>query len=65
MIDMQASLEKLRADAADAALIRDTATDSAKRELFGRLSAHMATLATEVERAIALRVTTGDEPYTA
>lgn len=66
MIDMQASLEKLRADAADAALIRDSSTDSAKRELFDRLSAHMTTLATEVERAIALRITkAGDEPYTA
>ena len=36
MIDMQASLEKLRVDAAEAALIRDLATDSAKRELFDR-----------------------------
>jgi hypothetical protein len=57
MIDMQASLEKLRADAADAALIRDAAIDAAKRELFDRLSTHMATLATEVERAIATRST--------
>jgi hypothetical protein len=55
MIDMQASLEKLRADAVEAALIRDLATDSAKRELFDRLSAHLATLAAEVERAIAMR----------
>jgi hypothetical protein len=57
MIDMQSSLEKLRADAADAALIRDAAVDAAKRELFDRLSIHMATLATEVERAIATRST--------
>ena len=57
MIDMRASLEKLRADAADAALIRDAATDGAKRELFDRLSVHMATLAAEVERAIAKQVT--------
>ena len=58
MIDMQASFVKLRADAADAALIRDAATDHAKRELFDRLATHMATLATEVERAIATRSTT-------
>jgi hypothetical protein len=57
MIDMQSSLEKLRADAADAALIRDAAVDAVKRELFDRLSIHMATLATEVERAIATRST--------
>ena len=55
MIDMQASLEKLRTDAAEAALIRDLTTDNSKRELFARLSVHLATLATEVERAIATR----------
>jgi hypothetical protein len=53
MIDMKASLERLRADAAEAALIRDLATDRAKRELYTRLALHFATLATEVERAIA------------
>jgi hypothetical protein len=52
MIDMKASLEKLRADAAEAALIRDLATDHAKRELYTRLALHFASLATEVERAI-------------
>ena len=56
MIDMQAASEKLRADAADAALIRDAATDRVKWELFDRLSAHLAILATEVEHAIALRL---------
>ncbi len=56
MIDMHAALKKLRADAADAAVIRDAATDSVKRELFDRLSVHLATLATEVERAIAMRL---------
>jgi hypothetical protein len=53
MRDMQASLEKLLTDAADAALIRDLATDSHKRELFTKLAEHFATLAAEVERAIA------------
>ena len=55
MKDMQVSLEKLRADAAEAALIRDLATDSHKRELFGRLAVHLAALAAEVERATATR----------
>jgi hypothetical protein len=37
----QASLEKLRRDAAEAALIRDLATNSAKREVFDRLAQHL------------------------
>jgi hypothetical protein len=53
MKDMTASLEKLRADAAEAALIRDLATDIQKRELFTKLADHYAALAAEVERAIA------------
>ena len=55
MKDMQASLEKLRTDAAEAALIRDLATDIHKRELFARIADHLAMLAAEVERAIATR----------
>jgi hypothetical protein len=35
--DYQASIEKLRKDAAQAALIRDLAMDGAKREVFNRL----------------------------
>jgi hypothetical protein len=53
MKDMLASLEKLRTDAAEAALIRDLATDSNKRALFTKLAEHLTTLAAEVERAIA------------
>lgn len=56
MKDMQASLEKLRVDAAEAALIRDLARDTRKRELYGRLADHLAALAAEVERAMAERV---------
>jgi hypothetical protein len=52
---MLASREKLRADAAEAALIPDLATDIHKRELFTRLADHLAMLAAEVERAIAKR----------
>ena len=62
MKDMQASLERLRADAAEAALIRDLATDSRKRELFTKLADHFATLAAEVERAIAAQGTDRRSP---
>jgi len=53
MKDMQAHLEKLRTDAAEAALIRDLATDRHKQQLFSRLADHLAALAAEVERAMA------------
>src|SRR5882757_8482393 len=49
MKDYQAQLEKLRRDAAECALIRDLATDKAKRALFDRLAAHLGTLADQVE----------------
>lgn len=52
MKDYQASIEKLRKDAAEAALIRDLATDKTKREMFTRLAEHLARLADEVERAM-------------
>ena len=52
MKDYQASLEKLRRDAGECALIRDLATDPAKREMFTRLAEHLARLADEVERAM-------------
>jgi len=60
MQDMKVHLEKLRADAAECALIRDLATDARKRELFTRLADHLNTLATEVEAAIAARLSGGD-----
>lgn len=52
MKDYRASLEKLRKDAAECALIRDLATDKAKREMFDRLYAHLNRLADEVEMAM-------------
>jgi hypothetical protein len=55
MKDMQASLEKLRTDAAEAALIRDLTTDIRKRELFANIADHLTALAEVVERAIANR----------
>jgi hypothetical protein len=53
MKDYQASLEKLRTDAAEAALIRDLATDNTKRDMFDRLHRHLNRLADEVEQAMA------------
>jgi hypothetical protein len=52
MEDMRKRLEKLHADAAECSLIRDLATDPAKRELFTRLAEHLSNLAIEVEAAI-------------
>ena len=52
MKDYQASIEKLRRDAAEAALIRDLATDKTKREMFSRLHKHFNRLADEVERTM-------------
>ena len=54
MKDYRASLEKLRKDAADAALVRDLATDPDKREMYQRLQYHFTMLADEVERAMKL-----------
>ena len=53
---MKAHLEKLRSDAAECALIRDLATDPAKRELFTRLADHLNILAGEIETAIAAKL---------
>jgi ribosomal protein S7 len=52
MRDYQAQIEKLRRDAAECALIRDLATDKAKREMFDRLAKHLAVLADQVEMAM-------------
>jgi hypothetical protein len=45
MKDYLAQAEKLRRDAADCAMIRDLATDKAKREMFDRLCSHLTVLA--------------------
>jgi len=55
MKDYKASVEKLRRDAAEAALIRDNATDKTKREMFDRLHQHFNRLADEVEQAMTSR----------
>jgi hypothetical protein len=57
MKDYLAAIEKLRKDAAEAALIRDLATDEAKRKMFDRLHEHLSRLADEVEAAARFRST--------
>jgi hypothetical protein len=52
MRDYQTQLEKLRKDAAECALIRDLATDKAKREMFDRLAIHLGALADQVEHGM-------------
>jgi len=53
MKDMQMHLEKLRTQVVECELIRDLATDKAKRELFKQLAEHFKVLAAEVEKAMA------------
>jgi hypothetical protein len=52
MQDMLAHLETLRIQIAECEMIRDLATDPAKRELFTKLAEHYKVLAAEVQRAI-------------
>jgi hypothetical protein len=54
-MDMQVRYEKLLADAAECAVLRDRATDAEKRELFARLSEHLGVLASLMERAVGLQ----------
>ena len=56
MHDMQASAEKLRAEADYAEQIARSATDPQKRELYERLAVHFRKLAGEIEMVI------GDQP---
>lgn len=55
MQDYATQVEKLRRDAAECAMIRDLATDPAKREVFDRLAKHLAVLADQVELAMTER----------
>jgi uncharacterized protein YdcH (DUF465 family) len=58
MKDYLAAIEKLRKNAAEAALIRDLATDDAKRNMFARLHDHFNRLADEIQRVIRRDLTT-------
>ncbi len=55
MSQLMAQPDKLRADAAECAVIRDYATDQEKRELFARLADHLSALAAEMECAALAR----------
>ena len=61
MEDMVAHLETLRVQIAECEMIRDLATDPAKRELFTKLAEHYKVLAAEVQRAIAEQQARGSE----
>jgi hypothetical protein len=52
MQDYLAAMERLRKDAAEAALIRDLATDNAKRDFFDRSHRRLDRLADEIEQAM-------------
>ncbi|MDA9424465.1 MULTISPECIES: hypothetical protein [Bradyrhizobium] len=52
MKDYLAQVEKLRKEAAEAALIRDLATDPEKRQMFDRIASHLTVLADQVEMAM-------------
>jgi hypothetical protein len=56
MQDMQESLDKLRADAAEFLMMSVLATDAQKREHFARLADHLNVLASAIARAIAGKV---------
>ena len=62
MKNYRASVEKLRRDAFECALIRDLATDKTKREMFDRLREHFDRLADEVEVAMGKTGQTSGEP---
>ena len=64
MKDYLAQVEKLRTDAAEAALIRDLATDPQKRQkrqVFDRIANHVTLLADQVEAAMRERKKTAGE----
>jgi len=52
MKDMQARLEKVRADASEWALLSGAMPDEMTRELFARLATYLTELADEIERML-------------
>ncbi|WP_027575498.1 hypothetical protein [Bradyrhizobium sp. WSM1743] len=61
MKDLRERLEKLRADAADLALMSRRTSDAGKRQLFGRLAEELAIEALELELVIK-RQSAGSDP---
>ena len=62
MKDYFASIEKFRLDAAEARLIRDLASDAAKREMYDRIYEHLSRLADEIELAMTKHPPQSDAP---
>lgn len=60
MKDLRERLDKLRADAADLALMSRRASDPQKRELFGRLADELAIEALELEQVVKRRSGSSD-----
>lgn len=52
MKDVQAHLEKLRAQIAECELIHDLASDPLKRDTFGRMAEHFRVLADQLEHVL-------------
>ena len=52
MKDMQARLEKVRADASEWALLSGAMPDEMTRELFARLATYLSEMADEIERML-------------
>ena len=52
MRDVEAHLEKLRAQITECELIRDLATDPLKRDTFGRMAEHFRVLAGQLEHVL-------------
>ena len=55
MKDLRERLHKLRADAADFAVMSRRASDAEKRELFGRLADELAIEALELEQVVKMQ----------
>jgi hypothetical protein len=52
MKDMRAHLEKLREQIGECEMIRDSAIEPKKRELFASLAEHFTVLAAQIEKAM-------------
>jgi hypothetical protein len=59
MQDLKTRYEKVLADAAECELIRDLATDTAKREMFGSLAQQYRQMAEALKREISSREAAG------
>jgi hypothetical protein len=61
MQDLRETLEKLRVDAEDCALISKLATDEAKREAYAKLTEQLRQMAADIEAVIAAKIASGEK----